>query len=121
MGVLTHSLRKSFRDLLEGVQQAICVTEGGNFGGLITPILVRLFDMQPPFAHDTNHQRRPAYPNHTLMDQVVVSHSITTASTDIYDVLIFLLAPKASEASWGLSIFSSGSKWLLMCVCEWLL
>ena len=32
-----------------------------------------------------------------------------------------LLAPKASEASWGLSIFSSGSKWLLMCVCEWLL
>ena len=29
----------------------------------------------------------------------------------------FLLAPKASEASWGLSIFSSGSKWLLLCVC----
>ena len=47
------------------------MTEGGNFGGLITPILVRLFDMQPPFAHDTNHQRRPAYPNHTLMDHLV--------------------------------------------------
>ena len=25
------------------------------------------------------------------------------------------LAPKASEASWGLSIFSRGSKWLLLC------
>ena len=52
------------------------MTEVGNFGGLITPILVRLFDMQPPFAHHTNHQHRPAFPNHNLMDQVVVSHHI---------------------------------------------
>ena len=29
---------------------------------------------------------------------------------------ITLLAPKASEASWGLSIFSRGAKWLLLCV-----
>ena len=28
-----------------------------------------------------------------------------------------LLAPKASEASWGLSIFVRGSKWLLLSVC----
>ena len=34
-------------------------------------------------------------------------------------IRLCLLAPKASEASWGLSIFSSGSKWL--CMCEWLL
>ena len=32
-----------------------------------------------------------------------------------------LLAPKASEASWGLSIFSRGSKWLLLCVRKRLL
>ena len=30
---------------------------------------------------------------------------------------VILLAPKASEASWGLSIFSRGFKWLLLCVC----
>ena len=32
-----------------------------------------------------------------------------------------LLAPKASKASWGLSIFSRGSKWLLLCVRKRLL
>ena len=42
---------------------------------------------------------------------------VGTLSKFCYRIIWELLAPKASEASWGLSIFSRGSKWLLLCVC----
>ena len=51
----------------------------------------------------------------------LISNNLHEDETMLGNVLAFakivlLLAPKASEASWGLSIFSRGSKWLLLCV-----